>query len=109
MLKIRQIDHIVLRVVDLEAMLKFYVGVLGCAPEKNQEEVGLYQVRAGNLDHLCLRLDPFDPAEITAELKEKGVDVGPVSSRYGGEGFGPSIYVKDPEGNTVELRGGSWS
>jgi len=135
MLKIRQIDHIVLRVVDLEAMLNFYVGVLGCAPEKNQEEVGLYQVRAGsslidfvpvdgklgrmggappgpegrNLDHLCLRLDPFDPAEITAELKEKGVDVGSVSSRYGAEGFGPSIYVKDPEGNTVELRGGSWS
>ena len=95
MLRIRQIDHIVLRVVDLEAMLKFYVEILGCAPEKNQEEVGLYQVRAGsslidfvpvdgklgrmggappgpegrNLDHLCLRLDPFDPAQVMKETE----------------------------------------
>ena len=132
MLKIRQIDHIVLRVVDVQAMLRFYMDVLGCAPEKNQEEIGLYQVRAGsslidfvpvdgklgrmggappgregrNLDHLCLRIDPFDAAEVTARLQERGVEVGPVASRYGAEGFGPSIYVKDPEGNTVELKGG---
>ena len=135
MLKIRQIDHIVLRVVDVEAMLNFYIGVLGCAPEKVQEEIGLYQVRAGsslidfvpvdgklgkiggappgkegrNLDHLCLRLDPFDAAEVTAKLKAKGIDVGSVESRYGAEGLGPSIYVTDPEGNTVELRGGPWA
>lgn len=135
MLKIRQIDHIVLRVVDVQAMLRFYVGVLGCAPEKNQEEIGLYQVRAGsslidfvpvdgklgrmggappgregrNLDHLCLRIDPFDAADVTARLQERGVEVGPVASRYGAEGFGPSIYVRDPEGNTVELKGGPWS
>ena len=135
MLKIRQIDHIVLRVVDVQAMLSFYVGVLGCTPEKVQEEVGLYQVRAGsslidfvpvdgklgrmggappgregrNLDHLCLRIDPFDATEVAARLTERGVEVGPVTSRYGADGFGPSIYVKDPEGNTVELRGGSWT
>ena len=133
MLKIRQIDHIVLRVVDVQAMLSFYVGVLGCTPEKVQEEVGLYQVRAGsslidfvpvdgklgrmggappgregrNLDHLCLRIDPFDAREVAARLTERGIEVGPVTSRYGADGFGPSIYVKDPEGNTVELRGGS--
>ncbi len=41
MLKIRQIDHIVLRVVDVQGDCRFYVGVLGCAPEKNQEEIGL--------------------------------------------------------------------
>ena len=135
MLKIRQIDHIVLRVVDVQAMLSFYVGVLGCTPEKVQEEVGLYQVRAGsslidfvpvdgklgrmggappgregrNLDHLCLRIDPFDATEVAARLVERGIEVGPVTSRYGADGFGPSIYVKDPEGNTVELRGGSWT
>ena len=135
MLKIRQIDHIVLRVVDVQAMLSFYVGVLGCTPEKVQEEVGLYQVRAGsslidfvpvdgklgrmggappgregrNLDHLCLRIDPFDAREVAARLTERGIEVGPVTSRYGADGFGPSIYVKDPEGNTVELRGGSWT
>jgi catechol 2,3-dioxygenase-like lactoylglutathione lyase family enzyme len=135
MLRIRQIDHIVLRVVDVQAMLSFYVGVLGCTPEKNQEEIGLYQVRAGsslidfvavdgklgrmggappgregrNLDHLCLRIDPFDTAEVTARLQERGVEVGPVTSRYGAEGFGPSIYIEDPEGNTVELRGGAES
>ena len=135
MLKIRQIDHIVLRVVDVQAMLSFYMGVLGCTPEKVQEEIGLYQVRAGsslidfvpvdgklgriggappgregrNLDHLCLRIDPFDATEVAGQLKGTGIDVGSGQSRYGAEWVGPSIYVKDPEGNTVELRGGPWT
>jgi catechol 2,3-dioxygenase-like lactoylglutathione lyase family enzyme len=131
MLKIRQIDHVVLRVVDVQAMLDFYIGALGCQLEKVQEDIGLYQVRAGsslidfvpvdgklgrqggappgaegrNLDHLCLRLEDFDPVSVTAELKGKNVVVGAVESRYGAEGEGPSIYVQDPEGNVVELRG----
>ena len=131
MFRIRQIDHVVLRVVDVQAMLDFYIGALGCTLEKVQEDIGLYQVRAGsslidfvpvdgklgrqggaapgaegrNLDHLCLRLEDFDPVSVTAELKGKNVAVGPVESRYGAEGEGPSIYVTDPEGNVVELRG----
>jgi glyoxylase I family protein len=134
MLHIRHIDHLVLRVGDLRAMLDFYVGVLGCRQEKVQEDIGLYQVRAGsclidlvpvdgklgqaggkapgkegrNLDHFCLRVEPFDADEIQAYLKQKGVMPGNVESRYGAEGEGPSIYVSDPEGNTVELKGPPW-
>ena len=134
MLKIRQIDHLVLRVVDVKAMMDFYINVIGCSLEKIQEEIGLYQLRAGsslidlisldgklgkvggsapgqegrNLDHFCLRIDPFDADEIMQYLKGKGVESGPVESRYGAEGEGPSIYVTDPEGNIVELKGAPW-
>jgi len=126
---IRGLDHIVLRVVDLEKMLRFYTGVLGCTMERRQEELGLYQVRAGsalidlvtvdgklgraggaapgqegrNLDHFCLRIDPFDEAALRTHLA--GHDASPVGSRYGAEGEGPSIYVRDPEGNMIELKG----
>jgi catechol 2,3-dioxygenase-like lactoylglutathione lyase family enzyme len=134
MFRIRQIDHVVLRVIDLERMLRFYIDVLGCTHEKTQADIGLYQVRAGsslidlvpvdgklgqaggrapasegrNLDHLCLRIEPFDVDEIHAHLAKHGVAAGNVESRYGAEGEGPSIYVADPEGNTVELKGAPW-
>lgn len=133
-LSIRQIDHLVLRVVDIKAMMDFYVGVLGCSLEKIQEEIGLYQVRAGsslidfvpvdgplgasggaapgkegrNLDHFCLRIEDFDANEITSYLTSKGIVAGKVESRYGAEGEGPSIYVTDPENNVVELKGAPW-
>lgn len=131
MFHIRRIDHIVLRVTDLQAMLEFYLKVLGCSLEKVQEEIGLYQLRAGdslidlvpvdgklgraggaapgregrNLDHLCLGVEPFDGEAIRQHLCENGCQPGPVESRYGAEGQGPSIYVSDPEGNVVELKG----
>jgi catechol 2,3-dioxygenase-like lactoylglutathione lyase family enzyme len=134
MFRIRQIDHVVLRVIDLERMLRFYLDVLGCTPEKDQVEIGLYQVRAGsslidlvpvdgklgqaggrapgtegrNLDHLCLRIEPFDADEVLAHLAKHRVVAGKVESRYGAEGEGPSIYVTDPEGNIVELKGAPW-
>jgi catechol 2,3-dioxygenase-like lactoylglutathione lyase family enzyme len=132
---IRQLDHIVLRVSDLDAMLDFYLNVLGCSMEKVQEGPGLYQVRAGsslidlipvdgklgkqggaapgregrNLDHFCISVEPFDGNAIIAYLASKGVECGKVESRYGAEGDGPSIYVTDPEGNVVELKGPPWS
>ena len=132
-LKIRDIDHVVLRVVDKDAMIAFYCNVLGCSLDCVQEAIGLYQLRAGrslidlvpvdgrlgreggaapgaegrNLDHFCLRVEPFDAAAIARHLDAHGVAHGPVESRYGAEGEGPSIYVKDPEGNTVELKGPS--
>ena len=135
MFRIRQIDHVVLRVIDLERMLRFYIDVLGCTAEKDQVEIGLYQVRAGsslidlvpvdgklgqaggrapgsegrNLDHLCLRIEPFEADEIRAHLAKHGVVGGAVESRYGAEGEGPSIYVTDPEGNVVELKGAPWA
>lgn len=131
MIKIREIDHLVLRVKDVGAMLRFYCEVLGCEIERKQEEIGLYQLRAGrslidlvtvdgklgreggappaaegrNMDHLCLRVEPFDAELIFAHLKAHDIDAGPVASRYGAEGEGPSIYTKDPEDNVVELKG----
>jgi catechol 2,3-dioxygenase-like lactoylglutathione lyase family enzyme len=135
MIQVREIDHVVLRVNNLPAMLTFYCEVLGCKIERQQEGLGLIQLRAGrslidlvtvdgklgreggagprsegrsegrNMDHLCLRVDPFDAETILAELRESNLNPGEVASRYGAEGEGPSIYVKDPEGNTVELKG----
>ncbi len=134
MFAIRHIDHVVLRVADIDVMLHFYVDVLGCTVEKVQQGVGLYQLRAGgslidlvpvsgklgslggagpgaegrNLDHFCLSVAPFDGEAILTHLRTLGHPAGPVESRYGAEGEGPSIYVKDPEGNTVELKGPPW-
>ena len=134
MLQIKHLDHLVLRVADLQATMRFYIDVLGCSVEKIQEALGLYQLRAGtalidlvpidgelgrrggaapgkdarNLDHFCLRIDPFDADAILAHLKQHGIETGPVESRYGAEGQGPSIYAVDPEGNTVELKGPMW-
>ena len=131
MIRIREIDHLVLRVVDVDSMLRFYCEVLGCTVERRQDEIGLVQLRAGrsivdlvpvdgelgraggaapgkegrNLDHFCFRIDPFDEASVRRHFEAHGVAAGPVASRYGAEGQGPSIYVTDPEGNVVELKG----
>ena len=131
MIRIREIDHVVLRVIDLSTMLDFYCHVLGCVVERRQDELGLVQLRAGrslidlvtvtgalgvaggaapgkggrNMDHLCLRVDPFDAGAIRAFLAENRVAAGDFASRYGAEGEGPSLYLSDPEGNTVELKG----
>ena len=131
MIAVREIDHVVLRVSDAKAMTAFYRDVLGCPVEKRQDEIGLIQLRAGrslidlvpidgalgraggaapgrggrNLDHFCLRVEPFDEAGIRAHLASHGVQPGNVESRYGAEGMGPSIYLTDPEGNVVELKG----
>jgi hypothetical protein len=61
-----------------------------------------------NMDHLCLRLDPFDGEAIREYLASKKIPAGEISSRYGAEGEGPSIYINDPEGNMVELKGPPW-
>ena len=131
MIHIRDIDHIVLRVLDLPAMLRFYCDGLGCRIERRQDEIGLIQLRAGrsmldlvpldgklgraggaapgkdghNVDHMCFRVEPFDEPAIRAHLASLGIEAGPVESRYGAEGEGPSIYLSDPQGNVVELKG----
>ena len=131
MIAVKDIDHIVLRVGDLDAMIDFYTKVLGCPVEKVQEGIGLYQLRAGrslidlvpvsgrlgrmggappgrdgrNLDHVCLRIEPFDAVAIIRHLDAHGAKHGDVETRYGADGEGPSIYVTDPEGNVVELKG----
>ena len=128
---VQGIDHVVLRVVDVEGVIRFYQDVLGCAVERRKDDLGLIQLRAGrslidlvdvngelgqkggaapgaearNMDHFCLRIDPFDEAQIRAHLRAHGVEVGELATRYGAEGEGPSLYIQDPEGNTVELKG----
>jgi glyoxylase I family protein len=129
-LKVRGIDHIVLRVRDAAAMERFYVEVLGLTVERRQERIGLTQLRAGaqlidlvavdgllgreggaapgagarNLDHVCLNIDDFDLAAVEAHLKAHGAAVGESGRRFGASGFGVSIYLTDPEGNGLELR-----
>lgn len=133
MISIREIDHVVLRVRDMDAMRRFYCDVLGAAHVAWRPEFGMSHLKAGasmidliavegplgkaggaapgkegrNLDHLCLRIEPFDQEAIVAHLRRHGVAVGEIRRRYGAEGNGISIYVADPEGNTVELKGPS--
>jgi catechol 2,3-dioxygenase-like lactoylglutathione lyase family enzyme len=130
-LEIRGIDHVVLRVRDLQRSLRFYRDVLGCAEERAVEEVGLYQLRAGralidlvpldaplgrhggpppgetgrNVDHVALQLAAFDEPALRAHLEAHGVEPGEVARRYGAEGMGPSMYLRDPNGNVIELKG----
>jgi glyoxylase I family protein len=130
-IRIREIDHVVLRVHNLRRALDFYCGILGCTVERELQGRGLTQLRAGcslidlvevdsefgrklgagpgaegrNMDHFCLRIDPFDASAILTLLRSHGLKPGDVAQRYGAEGNGPSIYVDDPDGNTVELKG----
>jgi catechol 2,3-dioxygenase-like lactoylglutathione lyase family enzyme len=132
-MKILGLDHIVLRVRDMERMVAFWRDALGCTVEKVQAELGLVHIRAGtalidlvdvagklgreggrapeaegrNLDHFCLRVEPFDPAAIRARLTSQGVAVDAPKRRFGAEGYGDSIYLSDPEGNRIELKGAS--
>ena len=116
------IDHVVLRVADLERAIAFYEGVLGAKVERRAEKFALVQLRAGrslidlieapekdregaNMDHFALRIEPFDEAAIRAHLETHGIEAGEVKRRYGAEGDGPSLYIQDPDGNTVELKG----
>jgi glyoxylase I family protein len=127
---IAALDHVVLRVSDLERAKAFYRDVLGCPVEKWQEDIGLLQLRAGsalidlvpldgklgreggagpgaegrNLDHFFLRLTRFDEKALRAHLAAHGIDPGETVQRYGAEGTGPSIYITDPDGNMVELK-----
>jgi glyoxylase I family protein len=127
---IREIDHVVIRATNVETLARFYCDVLGCSLEKEQRELGLTQLRAGrslidllqvgakldraengvpgtgrNMDHLCLRVESFDADALKAHLDAHGARLGEQGVRYGADGFGPSLYLFDPEGNMVELKG----
>lgn len=125
------LDHIVLRVTDLDRMLAFYHDVLGCSDERSDLDYGLFQLRAGhslidlvtidgklgaaggaapgaegrNLDHFALAVDNFDESAIRAHLARHRVTVEQTGIRYGAGGEGPSLYFRDPEGNLIELKG----
>ncbi|MEW9856343.1 VOC family protein [Novosphingobium sp. M1R2S20] len=125
------IDHVVLRVSDLERSMAFYRDVLGLTLDRRRDDLGLIHMRAGcsfvdlvdvagelgqrggsaagaqrrNMDHLCLRVENFDETRIAAELEALGVTIGEVDVRYGATGDGVSMYLTDPDGNGVEIRG----
>lgn len=122
MISILGIDHVVLRVKDIDKMRRFYCDVLGATHVTYRPQFRMSHLRAGsamidlvqaadplgrNMDHFCLRVDPFDQAAILAHLERHGVAVGEIRERYGAEGNGVSIYLQDPEGNLVELKGPS--
>jgi catechol 2,3-dioxygenase-like lactoylglutathione lyase family enzyme len=129
--RLKAIDHVVLRVSDLSRSLAFYCDALGCKIDREQREIGLTQLRAGsslidlvpidgilgriggaapgkdarNMDHFALTIVPFDEAQLKAHLSQRGIEIESSGQRYGAEGEGPSIYIRDPDGNTVELKG----
>jgi glyoxylase I family protein len=118
--RVERIDHVVLRVRDLAAMVDFYERALGFKEERRLDKLGLVQMRAGaslldlvhaergegqNMDHLCFRVEPFDRDAIVTALARFGISVGETVERYGAEGNGPSVYFNDPEGNQIELKG----
>ena len=131
MIKVRLIDHIVLRTEHLDDMIHFYSHVLGCKVERTlPPQIGLTQLRAGeslidlvdvdselgraggpppsgtekNVDHFCLQIEAIGEEELRGWLESNGIEVGDFEIRYGAEAFGSSVYIRDPDNNIVELR-----
>jgi glyoxylase I family protein len=131
MINLAAIDHVVFRVKDMAGMIRFYEDVLGARVEREVPELGLVQLRAGtslidfvdvngkigrqkgaapgeegqNVDHVCFRVLPWNGSAILEHLVRHGFEKPEIASRYGAEGQGPSIYISDPEGNDLELKG----
>jgi len=129
--RVLRIDHIVLRCRRIATMVEFYCDTLGFEVAKRNDPLGLIHLRSEaamidlvaidgplgreggaapgregrNLDHLCLRLDPFEPEKLARYFGERGIEVGAPRTRFGAEGDGPSFYIEDPEGNRVEIKG----
>jgi len=130
---LRGLDHVVLRVTDMERAKRFYCEVLGCSVAKERPDLGLIHLKAGrsmidlsivdglrgkeggappgkegrNVDHFALQIESFDEAALRAHLTKNGVEVELVGKRFGAEGTGMSLYLYDPDGNKVELKGPS--
>ena len=116
------LDHIVLNTANVDDMLAFYTNVLGLEgvrvdqwrrgevpfPSLRVDATTLIDLMSGersgvNLDHLCLVIESVD----LDQLADGGVvDVarGPSDGLFGAQGFARSLYIKDPDGNLIELR-----
>lgn len=128
---VKGLDHVVLRVADLDRSIAFYCDGIGCGVQRRRDDLGMIHLAAGaaqidlvaldgplgrkggaaagkearNMDHFCLQVAPFDADAIRRHLRERGIEAGAVEQRFGAEGTGPSIYLTDPDGNVVELKG----
>lgn len=122
-LKVAEIDHVVIRCRDQDRAYDFYTRILGLSEERRIAQIGLIQLRAGrsmidlvpakdprvetglNVDHVCIGIEARDMNEVAAYLRSASIEVmGEPAMRYGARGAGPSIYVRDPEGNVIELK-----
>lgn len=130
MIDIKSIDHVVLRTDKMSDMLHFYCDVLGCREERRLSDLGLVQLRAGdalidlvdcdkplgkegghppqpdgrNMEHVCLLINALEESQLLAYLASHDIETEPLAERYGATGFGRSLYIKDPQGNNVELK-----
>jgi catechol 2,3-dioxygenase-like lactoylglutathione lyase family enzyme len=115
------VDHLVLAVADVERTLGWYQEHLGLEPLRVGEwrEGGapfpslrvndsliidvIVGPRSGeNVDHICLVVDT-DDLDALAASGEFDVVGGP-SRLWGARGYGQGLYVRDPDGNVLELR-----
>ena len=126
------LDHVVLLVDDMKTAEIFYRDVVGCSVDRSLPQYGMLQMRAGaalidlvdigseagawgrphvaggrNVDHVCIATGPWDEAAMRAHLAAHGIAIVEEGTRYGARGEGMSFYVKDPAGNTIELKGPS--
>ena len=122
--RVTELDHLLLRCRDLPQMVHFYAEKLGLREERRVDAIGLVQLRSGrslidlipstdvpaetdrpNVDHFCLGIDATDMQGVVHYLKERAVEViGEPTVRYGAHGYGLSVYLRDPEGNVIELK-----
>jgi glyoxylase I family protein len=119
MFKIQGIDHIVLRSMNTEKMLSFYVDILGCTIERVNTTIGLTHLRIGdnlidlleiehpvtdkNLEHFCLRISPFDYDMLKLYFEKHSIELLRYGNRYSSLGHRNSFYLKDPDGNELEF------
>lgn len=117
------LDHVVLRVRDLAKSVAFYRAIMGARVERQLQAPRIVQLRIGdslldlvpgrkrkveadhNMDHYAVRVATLDPPALARRLKKFGVTAGEVKDRYGSEGYGPSVYFNDPDGNAIEFKG----
>lgn len=120
--EVKMIDHVVLYVSDMTRSVQFYQDVLGCKVVRHNEKLNLMHLSAGssmidllptpegdgegsNVDHVALRIAPFEPDVLIAHLRAYGLDPTEPRNRFGAGGTGPSLTFQDPDGNTIELKG----